>query len=98
MRSSLSPLINRSGGRSIARASLVAALHGSRILAPPLTPEMEAAAPDNSRFYRRWLPLFLLGCLAFLYLETFVLPDVPRVATGDRRFIYTTGSGWRKAR
>src|ERR1700678_4521859 len=32
-----------------------------------------------------WLVLvFLLGCATFLYLQTFILPHVPRIANGDQ--------------
>jgi hypothetical protein len=34
---------------------------------------------------RKWLvPAILLACATFLYLQAFILPDVPRIANGDQ--------------
>jgi hypothetical protein len=40
---------------------------------------------ENSRLQPKWLvPAILLAGGAFLYLQAFILPDVPRIANGDQ--------------
>ncbi len=44
-----------------------------------------SAVPSTMFLRRKWLvPLALLSCGAFLYLQVFILPDIPHVAAGDQ--------------
>jgi hypothetical protein len=52
---------------------------------PTHSQEARIGGPATELGSKPWLvPIILLACCGFLYLETFSLPDVPRIAIGDQ--------------
>ena len=53
--------------------------------ARPADREFSSADPSTPLLHEAWLvPGTLLACCAFLYLQVFILPDIPHVAAGDQ--------------
>ncbi len=52
---------------------------------PPADQDVFPAHPSPPLMREKWLmPVILLACGAFVYLQVFVLPDIPHVAAGDQ--------------